>query len=239
MGAQVIAVEGLVVRVGGFTLRADLTVPTGTLCAIIGPSGGGKSTLLAAVAGFVTPVAGQVRVAGRGIDGLPPAERPVTILFQENNLFPHLTVAANVGLGLRPTLDLTAGERAAVAEALADVGLGGMGDRRPDALSGGQRQRAALARALLRDRPVLLLDEPFSGLGPGMRADMLALVQRLGPERGKAVLMVTHAPEEARAVASLTAFCDEGVVGPAMPTAALFASPPASLSTYLGRPPVA
>lgn len=232
-----IEIEALTVRVGDFTLRADLTVPTGTLCAIIGPSGGGKSTLLAAIAGFVRPVSGQVRVAGRVIDSLPPAERPVTILFQENNLFPHLTVAANVGLGLRPALDLTPAERAAVAVALEDVGLGGLGERRPDALSGGQRQRAALARALLRDRPVLLLDEPFSGLGPGMRADMLSLVQRLGPARGKAVLMVTHAPEEARAVAALTAFCDDGVVGPARPTPMLFASPPASLSTYLGRPP--
>jgi thiamine transport system ATP-binding protein len=230
-----IAVEGLVVRVGGFALTADLAVPAGALCAVIGPSGGGKSTLLAAIAGFVPLAAGRITVAGQDIAALPPAARPVTLLFQENNLFPHIDVAANVALGLRPTLSPTAAERAEVEAALEAVGLGGLGGRLPEALSGGQRQRAALARALLRDRPVLLLDEPFAGLGPGMRAEMLALVQRLGPARGKTVLMVTHAPEEAVAVAGLTAFCDDGRIGPAVETARLFADPPPALAAYLGR----
>jgi thiamine transport system ATP-binding protein len=226
--------SGVVLRQGDFTLRAELAVPAGALCAVIGPSGAGKSTLLAAIAGFVVVEAGTIAVDGRALGDAAPAERPVTMLFQENNLFPHLDIAGNVGLGLRPTTRLSREERAAVDDALAAVGLDGMGARLPEALSGGQRQRAALARALLRDRPVLLLDEPFSGLGPGLRAEMLALVRRLGPDRGKAVLMVTHAPEEARGVAELTAFCDAGRVGPARPTVDLFADPPPGMAAYLG-----
>jgi thiamine transport system ATP-binding protein len=231
-----LAVERLTVRLGGFTLDADLAVPAGALCAVIGPSGAGKSTLLAAVAGFVTPEAGRITVDGTDLAGQPPAARPVTMLFQENNLFPHLSIAANVGLGLRPSLSLTRSERSRAADALAQVGLEGMEDRLPEALSGGQRQRAALARALLRDRPVLLLDEPFSGLGPGLRAEMLGLVRRLAADRGKAVLMVTHAPEEAQGVAELTAFCETGRITGAVETARLFADPPAALAAYLGPP---
>jgi thiamine transport system ATP-binding protein len=233
----VIAVEGLVARAGGFRLRADLTVPRGAVCAVIGPSGSGKSTLLAAIAGFAAVEAGRVTVDGADLAPLPPAARPVTLLFQENNLFPHLTVARNVALGLRPTLSPTAAERDRVAEALAEVGLDGLGDRTPEALSGGQRQRAALARALLRDRPALLLDEPFAALGPGQRADMLALVRRTAVARGAAVLMVTHDPEEARR-ADLAAFCAAeapgGRIGGARPPAALFAHPPPGLADYLG-----
>ncbi|TVQ56936.1 MAG: ATP-binding cassette domain-containing protein [Rhodobacteraceae bacterium] len=232
-----IAVEGLRVRAGGFLLEADVVVPAGALCAVIGPSGAGKSTLLAAVAGFAPVEAGRVSAAGRDLAGLAPAERPVTLLFQENNLFPHLTVARNVGLGLRPSLSLTRPERARVDAALAETGLEGLGERLPEQLSGGQRQRAALARALLRDRPALLLDEPFAALGPGLRAEMMALVERLTAPRGIAVLMVTHHPDEARR-ADLAAFCaltaQGGRIDGARPAAALFADPPAGLAAYLG-----
>ncbi len=241
-----IAVEGLVAKAGDFTLRADLAAPAGALCAVIGPSGAGKSTLLAAMAGFAPVSAGRIRVQGREIGGLAPADRPVTLLFQENNLFPDLDVAANVGLGLRPSLSLSRAERARVAEALAETGLEGLGARTPQALSGGQRQRAALARALLRDRPVLLLDEPFAALGPGLRAQMLDLVDRTLRARGATVLLVTHQPEEARR-ADLVAFCAEtraagagegapggGRILGAVPAAAAFADPPAALAAYLG-----
>jgi thiamine transport system ATP-binding protein len=228
-----IVVDALRLRLGTFALTADLAVPAGALCAVIGPSGGGKSTLLNAIAGFVAPESGRIAVEGREIGALPPAERPVTLLFQENNLFPHLSVAQNVGLGLRPTQRLAASERERVAEALAETGLDGLGDRAPETLSGGQRSRAALARALLRDRPVLLLDEPFAALGPGLRAEMLALVDRTMRPRGAAVLMVTHAPADARA-ADLIAFCDAGRIAGARPAAALLAAPPPALAAYLG-----
>ncbi len=221
-----IEIDGVVARAGGFALRADLTVAAGEICAVIGPSGGGKSTLLNAIAGFAPVEAGTIRVAGRALGDMAPAERPVTLLFQENNLFPHLTVAENVGLGLRPSLRLSAAERARAAGGLAEAGLEGLGGRRPDALSGGQRQRAALARALLRDRPALLLDEPFAALGPGQRAEMLAFVARVMRSRRAAVLMVTHQPEDARK-ADTVAFCADGRIAGAGPAAEAFANPSA------------
>lgn len=228
-----ITAHGLVAQAGDFLLRADLEVPSGALCALIGPSGGGKSTLLLALAGFIPVVAGQALIAGRDVGGLSPADRPLTLLFQENNLFPHLTVAQNVGLGLRPALRLNRAERARVAQALDETGLVGLEDRRPEQLSGGQRQRAALARALLRERPALLLDEPFAALGPGLRAEMLALVRRVTGARGMTTLLVTHHPGDARA-ADLAAFCAEGRVDGARPAAALFDDPPQALADYLG-----
>lgn len=229
-----LSVDGLRLRRGGFALEADLEVPGGAICALLGPSGGGKSTLLDVIAGFLSPEIGRVSVDGRDIGAEPPAARPVTLVFQENNLFPHLTVAQNVGLGLRPALRLTEGERRRVAEALEETGLAGLGDRAPESLSGGQRSRAALARALLRDRPVLLLDEPFAALGPGLRAEMVELVRRTMRPRGAAVLMVTHAPEDARAAADLSAFCAAGRIDGARRTSALFEDPPPALRAYLG-----
>ncbi|SEA54037.1 ATP-binding cassette domain-containing protein [Rubrimonas cliftonensis] len=232
-----IALRDATVTAGGFALRVDLDVPNGAFCAVIGPSGGGKSTLLLGLAGFL-PIAGTAEIDGRPVAALPPAERPVTLLFQENNLFPALSLEQNVGLGLRPSLSLSRAERARVAEALARVGLEGLGPRRPDMLSGGQRQRAALARALLRERPVLLLDEPFAALGPGQRAEMLALTRDTARRAGATTLMVTHAPQEARA-ADFAAFCeavgpDAGRIDGARPAHDLFADPPPALAAYLG-----
>jgi thiamine transport system ATP-binding protein len=200
-----------------FSVDYDLTVPAGALCALIGPSGGGKTTLLHAIAGFAMPVSGRIRFAGEDLTDLPPAERPLSILFQDNNLFPHLTAAQNIGLGLDPRLRLDAEQMHRVSDALSRVDLAGMEKRRPSELSGGQRQRVAIARALVRDKPLMLLDEPFTGLDPGLRIEMIGLVDALRKERHLTVIMAIHAPEDAAAAADLFAFIDEGrvaAVGP-------------------------
>lgn len=227
--------DRLVLTQGSFRLTADWSAAPGSRIAIMGPSGAGKSTLLSAIAGFLTPTEGRVLWEGRDLASLPPGERPVTILFQDQNLFPHLSVARNLGLGIRPDLRLTEQDQARIDHALARVGLEGMGPRRPAQLSGGQASRAALARALLRARPVLLLDEPFAALGPALRAEMLNLVRQVADETGALVLMVTHDPQDALALAGDTAFVSNGIVRAPVETRMLLADPPADVQDYLGR----
>lgn len=219
----------------GFHLVADWSARAGERIAIMGPSGSGKSTLLAMIAGFLTPTSGRVLWQGHDLSPVPPGERPLTILFQDQNLFPHLTVARNLGLGVRPDLKLSAGEWAKVDASLDRVGLTGLGQRRPGQLSGGQASRAALARALLRARPILLLDEPFAALGPALRAEMLDVVRDVADDSGALVLMVTHDPDDALALGGKTAFVADGVVHPPVATAELLASPPPAVQEYLGR----
>lgn len=215
-------------------MRADLRVPRGARVAVMGPSGGGKSTLLAAVAGFLRPLAGRISWDGQDLGPLPPGERPVSVLFQDNNLFPHLSVLQNVTLGLRPTLRPREPERARAAEALARVGLEGLGDRRPAELSGGQQARTALARVLVQDRPLVLMDEPFAGLGPALKAEMLALVREALAPKEATLLMVTHNPEDALALGGDLLLVAEGRAEPPAPAAALLAAPPPALAAYLG-----
>lgn len=221
---------------GGFDLAADLAVEPGRRVAVIGPSGSGKSTLLGAIAGFFPVTAGRITWDGRDITGAAPGARPVAMLFQDGNLFPHLTVAQNVGLGLRPDLRLSAQQHQAVEQALHRVGLNGMAGRKPGALSGGQQSRAALARVLVQARPLLLLDEPFAALGPALKRDMLDLVQALAAETGATLLMVSHDPDDARYIAEQVILVAEGRAEPPVATAALFANPPEALRRYLGAP---
>jgi len=229
-----IKLEQLHIQQDDFSLRADLTIKHGTT-AIIGPSGGGKSTLLSAIAGFVGVKGGDVLIGSNIITNTPPAQRPVTLLFQENNLFPHLTVFQNTGLGVRPDLKLSKSQIDQVEDALDKVGLAEMGTRHPSELSGGQRQRVALARALLRDRPVLMLDEPFAGLGPALRHEMLDLVARIRQEQDSTVLLVTHNPDDAMRIAEDTVLVADGVAMPPQRTAALLGNPPPALAAYLGK----
>ena len=226
--------EGVEIRQEGFRLTADWAVPAGEKLAVIGPSGAGKSTLLMALAGFV-PHGGRVLWQGSDLGPMAPGDRPLSILFQDQNLFPHLTVAQNLGLGLSPRLRLTPADHDRIAATLGRVGLGGMGTRKPGQLSGGQIGRAALARALLRARPLLLLDEPFAALGPALKAEMLDLVTETAVETGATVLMVTHDPADARRFADQTVLVADGVAHAPQPTAALFAVPPPALATYLGQ----
>ena len=197
---------------GGAPMAFDAAVPSGAVCLVTGPSGSGKSTLLALVAGFEQPRSGRVMIGGRDWTGRDPAERPVTMVFQEHNLFPHLDIATNIALGIAPRRRITASDLSRVAAAMDRVGLTGMGGRLPGALSGGERQRAALARAVLRDRPVLLLDEPFAALGPALRSEMLALMTGIASERQATVLLVSHQPLDATPHASMVLFLEGGRV---------------------------
>ena len=180
--------------------------------AVIGPSGAGKSTLLNLIAGFERAKAGRLVIDGREVTREVPAARPVTMLFQEHNLFAHLTVTQNVGLGLDSGLKLTVADTAELQQALALVGLEGLDKRLPSELSGGQRQRVALARALVRKRPLLLLDEPFSALDPGRRGEMLTLLDRLRREQGMTLVMVSHEVADAERIAERAAFIHEGEI---------------------------
>ena len=225
--------ENLNVRQGEFHLTANVSFAAGQITALIGPSGAGKSTILSVIGGFYQ-ADGRVLWYGEPITDLRPDQRPVSILFQDNNLFPHLTVSQNVGLALRASLRLTSAEQRRVDEMLESVGLLGMGTRKPAALSGGQQSRAALARLLLQDRPVILLDEPFAALGPGLKQEMLALVRERALAEDRVVLMVTHDPQDALAVADQIALVDEGQVFAPLPTREVMDNPPEVLRRYLG-----
>lgn len=219
---------------GDFRLTADFGVEPGARVAVIGPSGSGKSTLLGMISGFVPLSSGTVLWQGEDLAVKPPGRRPVSILFQDQNLFPHLSVGQNVGLGVRPDLRLNSAQKAAVADALRQVGLEGMADRRPAQLSGGQQSRVALARVALQARPVLLLDEAFSALGPALKADMLARLVEISDEIAATVLMVTHDPEDARFFAPQTVVVIDGHAQPPVATQQLLDNPPEDLRAYLG-----
>lgn len=167
----------------------------GEITAIRGASGSGKSTLLDLVAGFLSAQSGTISVAGQRIDTLPPEQRPVSILFQSETLFEHLSAGRNVALGLHQA------EPARVSAALAELGMAGLEEQRAATLSGGQKQRVALARTLLRDKPVLLLDEPFSALDDETRATTRALVQSLTRKQKWATVLVTHHADDIAAIA--------------------------------------
>lgn len=229
-----LTLEALILRQDDFQLTADWSVAPGERIALIGPSGAGKSTLLMAIAGFFAPAAGRILWQGDDLAETAPGDRPLTMLFQDQNLFPHLTLAQNLGLGLSPTLRLTPAQTDQIAQTLQQVGLAGMEPRKPAQLSGGQQGRAALARALLRARPVLLLDEPFAALGPALKSEMLELLEEVASATGAAVLMVTHDPADARRFASKTVLVADGVAQVPVPTDQLFANPPQALADYLG-----
>lgn len=229
-----LTLDNLFLQQGEFTLRADFTVEPSRKVAILGASGGGKSTLLAAIAGFLPPAGGRVLWDGTDITGTPPAERPVSMIFQDNNLFPHLTVWQNVGLGLSPSLKLNKTEEDRIAYAAGRVGLASLIDRKPAKLSGGQIARAALARLLVQGNPLVLLDEPFAALGPGMRAEMLDLVAELVAELGATLLMVSHAPEDARRIADQVVVVADGAAEAPIDTNTLFADPPKAMRDWLG-----
>ena len=213
----------------------NLQLRAGETGVIIGPSGSGKSTLLNLIAGFESPKSGHILIGGEVIETASPSDRPVTMVFQENNLFAHLDVFSNIGLGRSPALKLTEQDKAAIRTAIDRVELTGKEHRKPEELSGGERQRVAIARALVRDKPVLLLDEAFASLGPALRQQMLDLIAELQKETGITILMVTHTPEDALRFSSTVFFLQGGEIkeqGDA--TIMLSASGPQAIRDYMG-----
>ncbi|MFC3072311.1 thiamine ABC transporter ATP-binding protein [Shinella pollutisoli] len=234
-----IRLSGVTVRFAEKQLSFDCAIPEGAAVAVAGPSGAGKSTLFNVIAGFETPATGSVTLLGKDMAGRDPADRPVSIVFQDNNLFAHLSVADNVGLGIDPSLRLDAAARQRVFAALSRVGLGGHERRLPGPLSGGERQRVALARALVRRRPILLLDEPFAALDPAMRAEMAKLLSELTAETGSTMLFITHQPEDIRRLAERVIFLEDGAIVLDEPAEDFLSrrAPPA-VARFLGHGPV-
>lgn len=200
----------------------DCEFQPGIITAIVGPSGAGKSTLLNLVAGFERPDSGAVRIGGEDVTHLAPGDRPASLVFQDNNLFAHLDLFTNIGLGIHPALRLQPADRMTISRALERVGLAGYERRLPGSLSGGERQRVAFARALVRRRPVLLLDEPFAALDPGLRASMVELLADLHRETAGTILLVTHDPRDLEHLASRVIFIDSGSVLVDVPKAEFF-----------------
>ena len=214
MTPDVVVVDRLVKRYG--TVRAlagvSLEIRRGEFIALLGPSGCGKTTLLRAVAGFVEPTSGEIRINGLSMIGVPPNLRPVNTVFQQYALFPHMTAIENIAFGPRRQR-LAASEVASRVEgALAMVGLEALGERYPRELSGGQQQRVALARAIVNRPDVLLLDEPLGALDLKLRKRMQVELKRLHQQLGTTFLFVTHDQEEALTMADRIAVMREGAI---------------------------
>jgi iron(III) transport system ATP-binding protein len=188
----------------------SLEVTRGEFFAFLGPSGSGKTTLLRLIAGFGTPATGRILIGERDLTRLPPWSRNVGMVFQSYALWPHMTVAKNVAFGLERRKFSRVEVERKVREALDLVGLGSYGDRRPAQLSGGQQQRVALARTLVIEPEVLLLDEPLSNLDAKLRVDMRSELRRLQRKLGLTAIYVTHDQEEANAIADRIAVLDQG-----------------------------
>lgn len=195
-----LTVEGVELQLGERRWNYSIELETQGVYALLGRSGSGKSTLLNLIAGFLQPDAGTIKWQGNAIDSLEPAQRPITTLFQDHNLFSHLSVFKNIGLGVSPKLTLSPTQKDNITSVLDSVGLSGYENKLPGSLSGGEKQRVALARCILRRQPILLLDEPFSALDATTRKEMITLLNSLIQEFKPCVVMVTHDPDDAVAM---------------------------------------
>ena len=199
-------------------ISANLSLESDRIYAIIGPSGVGKSTFLNLIAGFSEISSGSILWNEQEISDLPPSKRNISILFQDNNLFPHLSVWRNLALAVSHWPKISNDDEAKLHSVISEVGIRGLENRKPSQLSGGQQSRVALARVLLQKNKILLLDEPFAALGPSLKDQMLELIEKIARNRGLLVLMVTHDPADANKIASETIVVKNNKVHPPLNT---------------------
>lgn len=214
MGEPIIEIRGVTKRFGNLAAvdNVSLTIERGEFFVLLGPSGCGKTTLLRMIAGFELPSEGRILIDGQDMSLVPPNKRPVNMVFQSYAVFPHMSVADNVGYGLRVARTSKSEIRDRVEEALSLVQLGGLGERKPDQLSGGQRQRVALARSLVMKPKVLLLDEPLSALDAKLRAQMQFELAEIQHKVGITFVTVTHDQDEALSLADRVAVMNKGQI---------------------------
>lgn len=205
-----IVLDKVALKLGTVDFHFDCRIEPGAITAIAGPSGAGKSTLLNLVAGFERPQSGRIFIAGHEQTASHPSERPVSVVFQDHNLFAHLDIFTNVALGISPSMKLSSADKDRIEIALTRVGLAGFGKRMPASLSGGEKQRAAFARALLRNKPVLLLDEPFASLDADLRLQMSDLLIELHRETANTIVMVSHDQAEIQRLADHILLMERG-----------------------------
>ena len=199
-------------------ISANLSLESNKIYAIIGPSGAGKSTFLNLISGFSEISSGSILWNEQEISDLPPSKRNISILFQDNNLFPHLSVWRNLALAVSHWPKISNDDEAKLHSVISEVGISGLENRKPSQLSGGQQSRVALARVLLQKNKILLLDEPFAALGPSLKDQMLELIEKIARNRGLLVLMVTHDPADANKIASETIVVKNNKVHPPLNT---------------------
>ena len=238
MSGPLVDVRNVSHRFGSFAALSDivLAVDAGSYTVLLGPSGSGKTTLLSILGGFLVPNEGKVLIRGEDCTALPPARRPTTTVFQDYALFPHMTVGANVGFGLRMR-GVASAERVERARAALElVGLAGTFDKKPHQLSGGQRQRVALARALVVDPAVLLLDEPLGALDLKLRRQMQDELKAIQKRVGTAFVHVTHDQEEAMALADHCVVMNNGRIEDEGPPERVYSRPASRFSaTFMGE----
>ena len=200
------------------TISTNISLEPDKIYAVVGPSGAGKSTFLNLISGFASISSGSIVWNGKEISNLPPAKRNVSILFQDNNLFPHLSVWRNLALAVTHWPKISRNNEEKLKAVMSEVGILGLENRKPSQLSGGQQSRVALARVLLQKNKILLLDEPFSALGPSLKDQMLELIKKIAKNKKLLVLMVTHDPADAKKVASQTLVIKDKKVYPPLST---------------------
>ena len=200
------------------TISTNISLEPDKIYAVVGPSGAGKSTFLNLISGFASISSGSIIWNGQEISHLPPAKRSVSILFQDNNLFPHLSVWRNLALAVTHWPKISRDNEEKLKAVMSEVGILGLENRKPSQLSGGQQSRVALARVLLQKNKILLLDEPFSALGPSLKDQMLELIKKIAKNKKLLVLMVTHEPADAKKIASQTLVVKDKKVHPPLIT---------------------